>query len=103
MKRDLPIDVVRKIIYDILIERGNNILNDADEMAEEEIKEFGGTDQYVAQLRVTSAGIYVLADDVLSGEISIREALEDVLNPFEKKLAKSRCEEWLNKHNETER
>lgn len=103
MKRYVPTSVVRKIIADILIERGNKILNDADKIAEEEIELFGVTSEYVGELETTSGGTYVLADDVLCGQISISEALEEVLNPYEAKLAKSRCEEWLDKQNEYER
>lgn len=41
MKKMIPLKVVKRIIADILIERGNNILDDADEFAEQEIQEFG--------------------------------------------------------------
>ena len=38
MKNAVPIKVVKKIIADILIERGNKILDDADRIREQETK-----------------------------------------------------------------
>ena len=102
MEKYIPTNVVRKIIADILIERGNKILNDADKISEVEIELFGVTSEYVGELETTSGGTYVLADDVLCGQISINEAIKDVLTTYEVKLAKSRCEDWLNKQNEFE-
>ena len=100
MKRYIPTDVVRKIIADILIERSNRMLEDADRIGDEEIKRSDVASEYQGELETESAGTYVLADDVLSGEISLKEAIESVLNQYEVDLAKSRCEEWLNKQND---
>ena len=97
MKNTIPTKVVKQIIADILIERGNKILDDADKMAEQEIKEHGVTSEYVGELETTSCGTYILADDVLYGQISVEEALNVILTPFERKIAKNRCIEWLNK------
>lgn len=97
MGKYIPTNVVRKIIADVLVERGNGILEYADELAEEEIKVHGATSDYHGEVETTSAGTYVLADDVLSGEISLKEAIESVLSKDEVDLVKSRCEEWLNK------
>ena len=103
MKQYIPTDVVKKIIADILIERGNKILDDADRLAEIEINEGGVASEYQGEIETTSAGTYVLADDVLCGQISIQEAIETVLNKYEVKEAKSRCVEWINKQNEFEK
>ena len=99
MKKSIPITVVRKIIADILIDRGNGMLEDADNMANEQV----ATDDYIGEVETTSCGTYALADDVLSGYLSIEEALNNILTPEERKLAKQRCMEWLNKEKETER
>ena len=103
MKITIPSNVVRKIISDILIERGNAILDVADKMGEEEIKECGVASEYQGELETTSAGTYCLADDVMCGQISIKEVLDEILTEEEKKLVKTRCMEWLNKENEIDR
>lgn len=103
MEKYIPTNVVRKIIADILIERGNRILDDADELAVEEIEELDYVSEFQGELETTSAGTYVLADDVLNGQISLKEAIEVVLSQDEVNLAKARCEEWLKKQKEVER
>ena len=103
MEKYIPTNVVRKIIADILIERGNRILAEADRIADEEIKRCGFASQFQGELETTSAGTYVLADDVLNGQISLQEAIQVVLSQDEVNLAKTKCEEWLNKQNEIER
>ena len=86
MKKYIPTNVVRKIIADILIERGNRILDDADELAVEEIEVLGYASEFQGELETTSAGTYVLADDVLNGQISLQEAIEVVLSQDEVKI-----------------
>ena len=90
MKKYIPTNVVRKIIADILIERGNRILDDADELAVEEIEVLGYASEFQGELETTSAGTYVLADDVLNGQISLQEAIEVVLSQDEVNLAKTK-------------
>ena len=103
MEKYIPTNVVRKIIADILIERGNKILEDADMLAVEEIKRYGVACEFQGELETESAGAYVLADDVLSGEISPKEAIIEVLSKDEVDLARRRCEEWLNEQKDFDR
>ena len=104
MEKYIPTSVVRKIIADILIERGNKILEDADRLGVEEIKRYGvASSEYQGELETESAGTYALADDVLSGGISLKEAIAEVLNKYEVDLARRRCEEWLNEQKDFNR
>ena len=52
-----------------------------------------------------ASGTRVLADDVLTGEIPIREAINEILDKDEIDEVKARCENWIieNSKNEIER
>ena len=95
----LPKSILRKIIADILIKRGNTILDDADKIEEKEIAESGVSSEYSGEVATTSCGTYVLADDVLSGYISIDGALNEILSSYERELALQKCKEWLKNQN----
>ena len=102
MKNTIPTKVVRKIISDILIERGNSIMNATNEMEKEDVRQTGVISQYTSEWGQTSSGTYVLADDILSGYIPVEEALDQILYPSEKVLAEKRCLEWMEQNNSTE-
>ena len=94
MSETIPINIIRKIIYDILIERSNIEMNAAYEMIEEDINETGIASGYANSIGWQSCGIRALADDIIAGVIPIEEAVES-LTLFEKKEAKIKCQEWL--------
>ena len=99
MSETIPIKVVRKIIFDILIERSNAEMDTANELIAESIQETGISNQFANSVGWQSCGTRVLADDIKEGIISIEEAI-DSLTTFEKKEAKRRCEVWLNEKKE---
>lgn len=94
MSDTIPGKIVRKIIFDILIERSNAIDDACDEIIERDMKLFGGTAEYTCELGWTACGTRVLADDILDGIMPIEEAVE-VLTPDERREAKARCQNWL--------
>lgn len=91
----IPAKVVREIIADILIERSNAIMQACDELSEQSIKATGVVNQYALEVGVESCGTRVLADDVISGEITIEEAIKEILTQEEVKEAKARCLEYV--------
>ena len=99
MSETIPIKVVRKIIFDILIERSNAEMDTANELIAESIQETGISNQFANSVGWQSCGTRVLADDIKEGIISIEEAIES-LTTFEKKEAKRRCKVWLNEKKE---
>ena len=96
MNDTIPAKVVREIIADILIKRSNAIMQASDELAEKSIKETGICDEYALEVGVESCGTRVLADDVISGEISIQEAIKEILTGEKIKEAKIRCQNYIN-------
>lgn len=94
MSDTIPGKIVRKIIFDILIERSNSIDEDCDEKIERDIAEIGYTTESTGELGWTACGTRVLADDVLEGIIPLEEAV-DILTPYERRKAKTRCKNWL--------
>jgi len=101
MQISIPCDILRKFIADVLTERGNRILDSADILAEQELKEHGYVSEYVGEIETTSGGTYVLADDVMSGYISLDEALNYILSSDEVKIVKQHCIEWENSKEDT--
>lgn len=95
MNDTIPAKVVREIIADILIERSNAIMQASDELAEQSIQETGICNEYALEVGVESCGTRVLADDVISGEISIEEAIKEILTQEEIKEAKIRCQNYI--------
>lgn len=71
-------------------------MNDADRMAEQELAHCGVISEYTAEIETTSGGTYCLADDVLSGYISLDEALNEILSSYERETAIQKCKEWQN-------
>lgn len=90
----IPIKVVRKVIFDILIERSKAIDNDCNEIAKKDKEAFGGVSDYCGELGWTACGTRVLADDIFEGIMPIEEAIE-VLTSEERREAKARCQNWL--------
>lgn len=96
MSDTIPGKIVRKIIFDILIERSNSIDDACDEMIEKEMAEMDVITEYTGEVGWTACGTRVLADDVLEGIIPLEEAV-DILTPYERRKAKTRCKNWLDK------
>ena len=94
MRSTIPSKIVRKIIFDILIERSNVIDAYCDELIKNEMAEFGVYGEYAGEVGWTACGTRVLADDILEGIMSLEEAVE-VLSLEERKEAKARCQKWL--------
>ena len=94
MGSTIPGKIVRKIIFDILIERSNIIDDACDEMAKRDMAKIGVVSDYASELGWTACGTRVLADDILEGTMSLEEAVE-VLTLEERREAKVRCQNWL--------
>lgn len=94
MESTIPGKIVRKIIFDILIERSNIIDEACDEMAKRDMEQIGVVSDYAGELGWTACGTRVLADDILEGTMSLEEAVE-VLSLEERREAKARCQNWL--------
>ena len=98
MGNAIPVKIVRKVIFDILIERSNAIDDACDEIVKKGIEEgFPVISDYAGELGWTACGTRVLADDILEGIISLEEAVE-VLTREERIEAKARCQKWLDKN-----
>lgn len=95
MNKMIPSKVVRKIISDILIERSYKEDKACREMQQEELKTLGIVLQYSSSVGWEACATRVLADDIVSGQISIEEAIKDILDPDEVEEAKKRCENWI--------
>ena len=91
----IPSKVVRKIIFDILIERSNAIDDACDEIIKKDMAQIGVVSDYAGELGWTACGTRVLADDIFEGIMPIEEAIE-VLTSEERREAKARCQNWLN-------
>ena len=95
MENAIPVKIVRKVIFDILIERSNAIDDACDEIIKREFERgFPVTSDYAGELGWTACGTRVLADDILEGIMSLEEAVE-VLSSEERREAKARCKKWL--------
>ena len=97
----IPSKIVRKVIFDILIERSNAIDNDCDELIKKDMEEIGTVGDYAGEVGWTACGTRVLADDILEGIMSIEEAVE-VLTSEERREAKARCQNWLDAKNKND-
>ena len=97
----IPSKVVRKVIFDILIERSNAIDDACDEMIKKDMAEIGVVSDYAGELGWTACGTRVLADDILDGIMSLEEAVE-VLTSEERIEAKTRCQNWLDEKEKNE-
>ena len=95
MGKTIPAKIVRKVIFDILIERSNAIDDACDELIKRDMAEIGVIGDYTAEMGWTACGTRVLADDILEGIMSLEEAVE-VLSLEERREAKTRCQNWLN-------
>lgn len=94
MGNTIPSKIVRKVIFDILLERSNSIDDDCDALIKKDMAEFGAVDEYAIEVGWTACGTRVLADDILYGIMSLEEAVE-CLTSEERKEAKARCKNWL--------
>lgn len=107
MNKEIPSKVVRKIIFDILQERSNKLDEECEKLEHQKLKECNVALDYSQSIGCEACGTRVLADEVLLGQISIEEAIKDILKRDEIKEAKTRCEDWIKEkyllENETER
>ena len=94
MGGSIPSKIVRKVIFDILIERSNAIDNDCDKLIKRDMVQMGIVSDYAGELGWTACGTRVLADDILDGIMSLEEAVE-VLTSDERREAKVRCQKYL--------
>ncbi len=99
MSESIPGYIVRNIIADILFERANCIDDIAEEIGKHEVETLGYNTEYAGEVGWTACGTRVLSDDIREGKIPLEEAVE-ALTPFERKEAKKRCQEWLEKRKE---
>ena len=102
MGNTIPGKIVRKVIFDILIERSNAIDEICDEMVKNGIETgLPVISDYAGELGWTACGTRVLADDILDGIMSLEEAVE-VLTLEERREAKARCQKWLDEKSKNE-
>lgn len=101
MESTIPSKIVRKVIFDILIERSNAIDDDCDKLIKKDMERFGAVDEYAVEMGWTACGTRVLADDILDGIMSLEEAVE-VLTSEERREAKTRCQNWLDEKNKND-
>ena len=101
MGSTIPSKIVRKIIFDILIERSNAIDDDCDKLIKKDMEEFGAVGDYACEVGWTACGTRVLADEILEGIMSLEEAVE-VLSLEERREAKTRCQNWLDEKNKND-
>lgn len=94
MENTIPGKIVRKIIFDILIEKSKSIDRDCDELVKKDMEVFGSVSDYAGEMGWTACGTRVLADDILEGIMSLEEAVE-VLTSEERSEARARCQKWL--------
>lgn len=95
MKEVIPTKVVREIITNILIERSNKIDKSCIELMKQDLKESDIVSEYSQSIGWEACAVRVLADDILSGQISVKEAIQEILDPDEIQEAKVKCEEWI--------
>lgn len=95
MHNTIPNKVVRKIITDILIERSNIEMETANELQEKEMKDLGVILNYSSEIKCTSAGTRIIADEISEGTISVEEAIMEILTKEEREESKNRCIEWI--------
>ena len=101
MGSTIPSKIVRKVIFDILIERSNAIDDDCDELIKKDMEAMGSVSDYAGELGWTACGTRVLADDILEGTMSLEEAVE-VLTLEERRKSKARCQKWLDEKSKNE-
>lgn len=101
MQGTIPGKIVRKIIFDILIQRSNAIDDECDEIIKKDMAAFGGVSDFAGEIGWTACGTRVLADDILDGTMSLEEAVE-VLTSEERREAKARCQNWLKENSKNE-
>jgi len=95
MGNAIPVKIVRKVIFEILIERSNVIDEACDEMVKKGIEQgLCVISDYAGELGWTACGTRVLADEILEGTMSLEEAVE-ILSLEERREAKARCQKWL--------
>lgn len=94
MEGTIPSKIVRKIIFEILIERSNAIDAYCDKLIKNEMEQFGVYGEYAGEVGWTACGTRVLADDILEGIMSLEEAVE-ILSSDERREAKARCQKYL--------
>ncbi len=99
MDKNIPNKVIREIVSEILAERGNSIINNYYRLAEER----QGIDEKTAkEIGIDSKLNSMLASRVLEDSVPIKEVIDLVLTPDEVKLARKKCDKWLEQEHEQE-
>ena len=95
----IPNKIIREIVSGIIADRGNRITNNYFRLEEEK----NGVDEETAKKIGIDAQINsMLASRVLEGSVPIKEIIDTVLTPDEIKLARIRCDQWLDNKKESE-
>lgn len=92
----IPKKVVRQFIAELLIRRGRIIDDACEEMMAADMQQNGLVLDTSMQAGWEACGIRVLADDILSGYISVEEAIANILDEEEIGLLKNKCIEYSN-------
>ena len=95
MKTKIPSKVVRSIIADILLLRSEVIEEAFNEVCQKAEREGRNLTDYESELGVTAAGTRVMSDDVKCGNISVKEAIDSILEPDEIEMAKEKISQYL--------
>lgn len=100
MSNHIPTDIVRKFIFDVLMERSNKEMEACEELIQEDMKTSGVISKYSSSIGWQSSGTRVIADEIMIGQISVKEAIQEILAPDEIDIVKNRCIEYI--HNQKE-
>lgn len=103
MKKTIPASIVKQFIFDILIKRRNKEMQAVEKMQEKEMAELGYTTEYSNSAGWEASTTGVIADCILDGVISVKEAIQEYLDSDEKEIVKNKCREWIEQHQEVDR
>ena len=99
MDNNIPNKVIREIISGILADRGNSVINNYYRIQDERLN----IDEETAKKIGIDARLNnLLASKVLEGEFPVKEVIDLVLTPDEVKLARTKCDRWLENEKESE-
>ncbi len=99
MDNNIPNKVIREIISGILADRGNSIINNYYRIQDERLN----IDEETAKkIGINARMNSILANKVLEGEFPVKEVIDLVLTPDEVKLARIKCDKWLENEKENE-
>ena len=99
MKTKIQSKVVRGIIADILLLRSEAIEEAFNEVCQKAEIEGRNLTDYESELVITAAGTRVMSDDVRCGNISVKEAIDSILEPDEIEMAKEKISQYSKNSN----